>query len=383
MYPFCLLYARPNWLHRQKKYDKMGAHSKITGQKYLPVGIIAESWTEIMGISHEYHSAPRRRTGGGISGKLRLAGVIVAVLLVAYAVTAILEKGTAAEDSTPQTSAGGIAQNILAPLPMQGETDSGSESAAGDSGTAQAVQLESFGPARQTDGAYTIKAYDANVIRQPACGQVDLSYFSDAAFLGDSLTVGFSDYQINLSGALICGYTGVGPDAIVNRAAVKSPTRGQEVALDVLAAAQPKKLYILLGTNTLTTLGAADRFLAYYGQMLDELRQTLGEDCIIYVQSIPPVRPAAAEKKPGLASDVLRGVNEQLAQLAASKGCVYLDLWETLADGEGNLKEMIAAPDGVHLSAGNGYGAWVTYLRNHAKYSASNPWIMGSAYSAE
>ena len=74
---------------------------------------------------------------------------------------------------------------------------------------------------------------------------------------------------------------------------------------------------------------------------------------------------------------------QQLAQLAASKGCVYLDLWEALADGEGNLKEMIAAPDGVHLSAGNGYGAWVTYLRNHAKYSASNPWIMGSAYSAE
>ena len=337
-----------------------------------------------MGISHEYHAAPRRRRGG-LSSKLRLAGVIAAILILAYAITAILESGKAGGDSQPEVNADGIAQNILAPLPMQGEaaSGSGSEGAADSSSTAQAVQLESFGPARQTDGAYTIKAYDASVIRQSACGQVDLSYFSDAAFLGDSLTVGFSDYQINLSGALICGYTGVGPDAIVNRAAVKSPTRGQEVALDVLAAAQPKKLYILLGTNTLTTLGASDRFLAYYGQMLDELRQTLGEDCIIYVQSIPPVRPAAAEKKPGLASDVLRGVNEQLAQLAASKGCVYLDLWEALADGEGNLKEMIAAPDGVHLSAGNGYGAWVTYLRNHAKYSASNPWIMGSAYSAE
>ena len=35
----------------------MGAHSKNTGQKYLPVGINAESWTENMGISHEYHSA--------------------------------------------------------------------------------------------------------------------------------------------------------------------------------------------------------------------------------------------------------------------------------------------------------------------------------------
>ena len=114
----------------------MGAHSKNTGQKYLPVGINAESWTENMGISHEYHSAPRRRTRGGISGKLRLAGVIVAILLVAYAVTAILEKGTVEEDSTPQTGAGGIAQNILAPLPMQGEaaSGSGSESTADSSG---------------------------------------------------------------------------------------------------------------------------------------------------------------------------------------------------------------------------------------------------------
>ena len=152
--------------------------------------------------------------------------------------------------------------------------------------------------------------------------------------------------------------------------------------MDVLTAAQPKKLYILLGTNALTTLGAADRFLAYYGQMLDLLRQTLGDDCVIYVQSIPPVRPAAAEEKPGLASDVLRSVNEQLAQMAADKGCVYLDLWETFADGEGSLKEILAAPDGVHFSAGNGYGAWVTYLRNHAQYSAANAWTPGSAYAA-
>ena len=338
-----------------------------------------------MGISHEYHSAPRRRPRGGVGGKLRLAGVVVAILLVSYAVTAILEKGSSAGDTTPEVSASGIAQNILAPLPMQGEEDAaGSDAAASDGGsTAQAVQLETFGPARQSAGAYTVKAYDASVIRQPSCGQVDLSYFADAAFLGDSLTVGFSDYQINLGGALICGYTGVGPDAIVNRSAVKSSTRGQEIALDVLAAAQPKKLYILLGTNTLTTLGASDRFLAYYGQMLDDLRQTLGDDCVIYVQSIPPVRPEAAAEKPGLASDVLQGVNEQLAQLAASKGCVYLDLWEALADGEGNLKEMLAAPDGVHLSAGNGYGAWVTYLRNHAKYNADNSWTMGSIYSAQ
>lgn len=341
-----------------------------------------------MGISHDYHSTHGRRRPGGAGSVLRLVGVVAGILLLSFAITAILEHGSSKKEELPAVTSNGTAENILAPLPMQGGTadsraDSGAES--GDAGTtgdaAPAVTLEQFGPARQAAGAYTIKAYDSSVIRQPACGQVDLSYFSDAAFLGDSLTVGFSDYNIDLGGALICGYTGVGPDAIVNRSAVKSSVRGQEVALDVLAAAQPKKVYILLGTNTLTTVGAADRFLAYYGQMLDVLRQTLGEDCVIYVQSIPPVRPEAAVEKPGLASDIIRSVNEQLALLAADKGCVYLDLWETMADGEGNLKEVLAAPDGVHFSAGNGYGAWVTYLRNHAKYSPSNPWTPGSAYA--
>ena len=343
-----------------------------------------------MGISHEYHSTHGRRRRSKAGTGLRLAGVIAAILLLSLAVTAILENGEKQSEAVQQSPAAGTAANILAPLPMQGDTGaSAADSAGGTAGEgsgaadASAVTLEQFGPARQAAGAYQVKAYDSSVIRQPSCGQVDLSYFSDAALLGDSLTVGFSDYSINLGGALICGYTGVGPDAIVNRSAVKSPTRGQEVALDVLAAAQPRKLYILLGTNTLTTLGVSDRFLAYYGQMLDLLRQTLGDGCTIYVQSIPPVRPTVAAEKPGLATDVLRGVNEQLAQMAASKGCVYLDLWEALADGEGNLKEMLAAPDGVHLSAGNGYGAWVTYLRNHAKYSADNSWTMGSVYSAQ
>ena len=340
-----------------------------------------------MGISHEYHATRGHGRRGGAGGKLRLLGVIAAILILSFAITAILENGQKHQDEAEQTATAGTAQNILAPLPMQGSADADSATANGDSsatanaGGGMAVTLEQFGPARQTAGAYHVKAYDSSVIRQPGCGQVDLSYFSDAAFLGDSLTVGFSDYSINLGGALICGYTGVGPDAIVNRSAVKSSVRGQEVALDVLAAARPKKLYLLLGTNTLTTLGAADRFLAYYGQMLDLLRQALGDDCVIYVQSIPPVRPEAAAEKPGLASDVLRSVNEQLAQLAAQKGCVYLDLWEAVADGEGNLKEVLAAPDGVHFSAGNGYGAWVTYLRNHAKYASTNAWTLGSAYA--
>ena len=173
-----------------------------------------------MGISHDYHSTGRRRRGGP-GGVIRFAGAVAGILLVSFAITAILEHGQAQPEELPTVTANGTAQNILAPLPMQGAadstTDSGSAGTAAADGT-PAVTLEQFGPARQTAGAYSVKAYDSSVIRQPASGQVDLSYFSDAAFLGDSLTVGFSDYKINLGGALICGYTGVGPDAIVTAA---------------------------------------------------------------------------------------------------------------------------------------------------------------------
>ena len=101
-----------------------------------------------MGISHEYHSAPRRARRGTVSGKLRFLGAVVAILLVSYAITAILEKGAEGADDTPSTNASGIAENILAPLPMQGEADSSSAAQDGSIGTPDAVTLESIWPGK-------------------------------------------------------------------------------------------------------------------------------------------------------------------------------------------------------------------------------------------
>ena len=113
-----------------------------------------------MGISHEYHSTSHRARHGGVSGKLRLAGAVLAILVLAYAITAILENGASAKDAQSEPVASGIAQDILAPLPMQGEaadSDSSGDSTAPDgSGDAQAVTLETFGPARQDAAAAVV-----------------------------------------------------------------------------------------------------------------------------------------------------------------------------------------------------------------------------------
>ena len=86
---------------------------------------------------------------------------------------------------------------------------------------------------------------------------------------------------------------------------------------------QPKKLYILLGTNTLTTSGASP-FSGLLRPDAGRAAPDAGRGLSLFCSGNCAAGTAwAAEKKPGLASDMLRGVNEQLAQLAAGEGYVY------------------------------------------------------------
>ena len=82
-----------------------------------------------MGISHEYHATRGHGRRGGAGGKLRLLGAIAAILILSFAITAILENGQKHQDEAEQTATAGTAQNILAPLPMQGAADSTTDSA--------------------------------------------------------------------------------------------------------------------------------------------------------------------------------------------------------------------------------------------------------------
>ena len=263
---------------------------------------------------------------------------------------------------------------LVAPVPYAGSN--------GSAGTAQALNWGTAGPQRQSaDTGYTYTALPAAPAALPAFGRVDTSWFADAAFLGDSLTAGFcvNEYNIDVGGALVCGYEGISPNTVVNRATVTSPDRGEEVPLDVLAAAQPAKLYILIGTNALVQPGNDDSFLAYYGKMLDDLRTAL-PNTVFYVQSVlPATQEKVADSLPGLAPDRLAVINAAIQQLCAERGCYYLDLSAEFADDAGYLSTEFSQPDGVHLTV-SGYSRWVSYLCTHVPYSKDNPYQAGSTY---
>lgn len=319
-------------------------------------------------MARDYSAEVRRRNRleRKIKGYLCFAGCVAAILLVSLGITKIIDRSSQPPELPEESPEAGVVSTVLAPLPME------------NSGERTMVEGQ-FGPVQQT-GSYTLTPWDAQTIRLAKRGQVSLEYFADAAFLGDSITTGFIDYKTNLGGAKIYAYRGIGPDSIVKRAALSYQDRKDEIPLDLLAAQKPAKLYVLLGSNSLTVTGNEEPFLAYYGKMLDELQNAIGPEGQIYVQSIPPVRPEVTAKKPGLEKERIKAINQRLAQLAEEKGCAYLDLWEVLADENGDMRAECAETDGIHFHATRGYGAWVDYLRSHTVYESDTPWTPGTEY---
>ena len=225
---------------------------------------------------------------------------------------------------------------------------------------------------------------DFRMLAVPENGQVDMRYFDRTAILGDSVSQGWTVFNTSdmKEHAFICAYKSIGPSQVVNNE-VADPGAATGLQpkpiFDTIINSNPKRLYILLGTNALVRNdeNSKQSYLAYYGQMLDKFRQALGDEVAIYVQSVTPVRPGVSQA--GLYKERIDQVNTALAQLAVEKGCYFINLHEVLADENGDLREDLAAADGVHLNE-TAYPLVRDYLVSHTVYNPENPYLEGSPY---
>ena len=210
----------------------------------------------------------------------------------------------------------------------------------------------------------------------PEKGRVELSYFSDAAFVGDSITTGWVDYKTaaNLPDTHVIAAIGVTPP--VNGAQWGNSDGSTYDPVQAIVDAAPTKIYLMFGANKLVDQSstAEDTLVSSYGEFLDTLRAKL-PNAKIYLQSILIPTADGTAAKPGLTAERIARVNTRLQQLAAEKGCYYLDLQAALCPN-GALSADYAAGDGIHLSK-NGYAAWLEYLITHTVYDPANPYVGG------
>lgn len=278
----------------------------------------------------------------------------VVILLLAGVITLFIERPWHLEATDPES---GLPQDT------QGEPT-------------EAPSAGGFGPLVSQTLSYT--APTPAMLAQPENGRVDMAYFDDALFIGDSLTQGFQLYSSGIANAHYAAYIGAGPRQMMEGTNVN--INGETVsAINEILAAAPKKVYVLLGTNSLANL-KDDALLKYYEDFIAFLTPQLPADTVYYLQAIPPVT-AEKSAEEAYANTRITALNEQLAQLAYKYDWHYLDLYGALADEAGALRaDCTAGTDGIHLND-NGYNVWREFLVTHTVYSPGSPYIAGSPYA--
>ena len=187
----------------------------------------------------------------------------------------------------------------------------------------------------------------------------DDAFFSDAAFMGNSLMDGFRLF----SGLTTCDYYAATSMTVIGAEskAVITLENGQSgTLLDGLAQKPYGKIYILLGINEIGY--DVDTFISYYAEMLDRIIEAQ-PDCDIYIMSLTPVSAAKSQSSDTFNMTRIQEYNSALRQLAADKSCYYMDLVDALAGTDGYLPSSETA-DGIHLSV-NLYKTWLDYVKTH------------------
>ena len=199
---------------------------------------------------------------------------------------------------------------------------------------------------------------------------VDASWFDDAVFVGDSVTLMLSYYSDNGSlgdakflcaGSLGWNNALMGIDEEGN---VHPFYEGQQYRVpDGLKVINPKKIFIMLGMNDIGLYGV-DGAIDGMKQLMDQIVEAC-PDAVIYVESVTPM--LVGSQLTDLNNTTIAEFNQKVQPVCQERGFKYLDVASAMDDGNGNLVyEYCGDPDamGLHFSDA-GCEVWVDYLKNH------------------
>lgn len=289
--------------------------------------------------------------------------VVLFVLVVSFVITQVIQFFTREEDHQPLLDNPGNTQTELTDTPSPVDY--------------------AVGP-HISDLSLPLVQPDISHTQATANGRVDVGYFDDAIFMGDSLADGFKDYAAWMSlkgrGTLYLTQRSMTPRSFMQPGAMVDA--GDAGVVDVwatIADRQPGKMYITLGTNALMAMDPAEFIESYY-QLVAKIRQT-SPNTTIYITTIPPTSSAYAAKEERLSKERIQQANDLIAKMCREENLALINLYDVVMGADGYLNEDINS-DGIHMTP-EGYKMWLNYLIEHTVYSPDSPYIPGSPYHSQ
>lgn len=256
------------------------------------------------------------------------------------------------------------------------DTSGAAETTAGlETGTAPETEAESESEtAAETSGETTqVDPADFDYTKPvPESPPVDMSYYNDALFIGDSRTEGFRMFA-GLNNATYYSAKGLAANTVFTEHFIPSDgfdlppgtDTGEDGKLTVAQAIEYGrgfgKVYIMLGINELGWQNV-NTFIKYYRELLAHVRKH-NPDAAIYVQLIIPVSKSKSDSDKIYNNERIGMFNGLIAQMCADEHVYCINTPEAVCDETGALPED-AGVDGVHMKKSY-CERWRDYLFSH------------------
>lgn len=196
---------------------------------------------------------------------------------------------------------------------------------------------------------------DTGVIRAAsyAFAPVDLAWFDDAIFIGDSRTVGLRDYTDLSEHADFYCETSLTVYKVLDK-----EFKGKGTVQQALSERDYKKIYLMVGINELGT-GTTETYLEKYTEVVNTLKE-LEPEAVIYVQGIMRVSEEKSSQDKIFNNQNINARNNAIATLADNTHIFYIDVNDAVCDEQGALSAEYTY-DQIHL-LGKYNELWKTFL---------------------
>lgn len=188
---------------------------------------------------------------------------------------------------------------------------------------------------------------------------VGKEYFDDALFIGDSRTVGISEYG-DLNNATFFANIGMSVYNVFEKN-VSVPQVGKLKLEQLLTYKKFGKIYIMLGINELGY--NQEKTLKKYKDLL-KFVQEKQSNAIIYIEANLHVAAERSNKDKTINNININKINNEISKLADNEKIFFIDVNEKFDDENGNLPSNYTQ-DNVHIYA-KYYKEWSDWLSQNA-----------------
>lgn len=185
--------------------------------------------------------------------------------------------------------------------------------------------------------------------------KVDRDYFKDALFIGDSRTVGLSEYA-DLNGADVFADSGMNVYKLKEQK-IKVKGVGKTTLEQLLKKRTYGKIYVMLGINELGY--DYKQTVKRFKELIEEIREKQPE-AIIFIGANLHVTGGKSKKSDIYNNKNINRFNKAIAKLADKKDIFYIDVNEIFDDKNGNLDKKYTVDESHVL--GKYYSEWADWI---------------------